>query len=244
MARFKRRIALAALAACLAATPAAAGPPYDTDDPVPTDLAHWEIYAFGQGARAGSTFEGATGFDLNYGALPGIQLTATLPLDFVRGPGGSIGLGDVELGVKYQFLRRERAGLSMAFFPRIILPTAVARGGTGKAGALLPVWVQQDMGRWSLFGGGGYAINPGVGNRNYWQAGLAATRRMSDRLSLGIEATHLTRDSIGGVATTTLGVGATWRLKGPVSLIGSAGPSFSGGRGDRYHAYVALLFNF
>jgi hypothetical protein len=53
--------------------------------------------------------------------------------------------------------------------------------------ALLPVWAQKDMGPWSLFGGG-YAINPGDGNRNYWTGGIALTRQASKQLLLGVEA--------------------------------------------------------
>ena len=41
----------AALALAGSATAAFAGPPYLTDDPIPTDTGHWEIYAFGR-ARA------------------------------------------------------------------------------------------------------------------------------------------------------------------------------------------------
>ena len=41
----KPRRAVAILFALLLATPAWAGPPFLTDDPEPTDLHHWEIYA-------------------------------------------------------------------------------------------------------------------------------------------------------------------------------------------------------
>lgn len=238
---------LSSIGAALAlgiATPAAAGPPYDTDDPVPTDFGHWEIYAFGSGTRVDGALEGASGLDLNYGARPGVQLTATLPLNFVRGPGGRIGAGNVEIGVKYQFLKRESAGLSIAIFPRVILPSASRSFGSGRVGMLLPVWAQKDFGKWSVFGGGGYAINPGAGNRNYWQGGVTLMRQVTPQLSLGAEVTHHSSDADDAVATTTLGVGGIYRLKGPLSLLASVGPSFSGGRGDRYHGYVALLFNF
>ena len=45
--------ALVRLVLAGAAGPAFAGPPYLTDDPVPTDTGHWEIYAFtaGEGRR-------------------------------------------------------------------------------------------------------------------------------------------------------------------------------------------------
>lgn len=237
-----RRLLLAA--AALLPSPALAGPPYDTDDPEPTDYRHWEIYLFGAGARSLGAFDGVAGLDLNYGAAKNLQLTATLPIDFTRGPGARTGIGDVELGIKYRFYQDEAAGFSIAAFPRVILPSSGKRYGSGKTGMLLPVWAQKDVGKWSLFGGGGYAINPGAGNRDYWQVAGAVTRELSSRLSLGVEATHRGPDAFGARPTTTLGVGGIWRIKGPLSLLASAGPSFAGRSGDKYHAYVALGLNF
>ena len=222
----------------LVPTPAIAGPPYDTDDPVPTDLHHWEIYNFVGGTRERGAFDGAFGVDLNYGGFKEVQLTATVPFDFVRGPGGGTGFGDLELGVKYRLFHRESRGLSVAMFPRAILPTG--RDSSGKVGALLPVWAEKDWKRWSLFGGGGRALNPGAGNRDYWFAGLAATRAANERLSIGAEATRHGRDAAEARTTTTLGLGATYKLKGPFALLASAGPSFAGRDGERFHAYAAL----
>jgi hypothetical protein len=232
--------ALAAILLGILPVPALAGPPYDTDDPQPTDYRHWELYLFGAGARGGSTFDGSAGLDVNYGATRDLQLTATLPLNFARGAGAHTGIGDVELGVKYRFYHDDAGGFSIAAFPRLILPSSGKRYGSGKTATLLPLWAQKDVGKWSLFGGGGYAINPGAGNRNYWQAAGAVTRELSSRLSVGGEVTHRGPDSVGARPTTTLGLGAIYRLKGPLSLLTSAGPSFAGHRGDRYHVYVAL----
>src|SRR5207237_7822178 len=136
-----------------------------------TDLGHWEIYAFAGGTRADGALEGAAGLDLNYGLLPDVQLTATLPIDFVRDGGTRAGAGDVEIGVKYRFFENEAAGIAIAIFPRVILPTAGRHFGTGRVQLLLPVWAQKDFGPWSLFGGGGYTINPGAGHRNFGQRG-------------------------------------------------------------------------
>ena len=239
----KSRFWLAATALILLPAPAFAGPPYDTDDPEPTDLRHWEIYMFGGGARSGGAFDGSAGLDLNYGAIENVQLTATVPVDFTRGPGARTGFGDLELGVKYRFFQSEKAGLQIAIFPRLILPSS-GRHGSGKTGMLLPVWLQKDIGKWSLFGGGGYAINPGAGNRDYWQVAGAVTREVTPKLSIGGEVTHRGPDAVGAKPTTTLGVGGIYRLKGPLSLLASAGPSFGGRDGDKYHAYVALGLSF
>jgi hypothetical protein len=234
---------LAALA--LAAGPAMAGPPYATDDPEPTDLHGWEIYAFAQGTRSRGSFDGAAGLDLNYGAAPGVQLTATLPIDIVDEGSTRVGAGDVELGVKYRFVHDERAGLDIAIFPRLILPTASHGFGSGRVAMLLPVWAQKDMGPWSLFGGAGYTINPGAGNRDFWQEGVALTRTLSPRLSLGAEITHEGPDAAGAGSTTGFGVGAIRKLKGPFSLLVSAGPAFVHHRdGMLLNGYAALALDY
>src|SRR5947209_2951913 len=108
-ARLKRLRTFAALVLAGAATPAVAGPPYLTDDPVPTDVSHWEIYAFTGGEGRGSTIDDESGVDLNYGPVKGVQLTATLPLAFTRdsAAGWRGGTGDVELGIKYRFFHDE-----------------------------------------------------------------------------------------------------------------------------------------
>jgi hypothetical protein len=233
-----------AAAMAMSATAAFAGPPYATDDPEPTETGHWEIYSFAAGTEADGSFDGAAGVDLNYGPVPNVQLTATLPIDFSRDGGTHAGPGEVELGVKYRFLSNEAAGISVAIFPRLILPTAGRRFGTGHAQLLLPVWAQEDFGPWSLFGGGGYTINPGAGNRDFWQSGLALTRTVTPRLSLGAEITHQSPDAVGARSTTALGVGGIYRVAGPFSLLFSGGPAFEHRGGTGVNAYAALGLTF
>jgi len=226
------------------ASAALAGPPYATDDPSPTETGHWEIYAFGAGTRMDEATQGATGLDLNYGPIPGVQLTATLPVDFSANRGTDLDAGDVELGLKYRFLHDAPAGLSVAIFPRVILPTAPRDAGPRRVRLLLPVWAQKDFGPWSLFGGGGYTLNPGPGNRDYWRTGLALTRTMTSRLSLGAEITHQGPDTAGARASTALGAGGIYRLAGPFSLLFSGGPVFEQGGATGLNAYAALGLSF
>ena len=81
------------------------------------------------------------------------------------------------------------------FFPRLFLPTANHAFGSGRLGLLLPVWAEKDFGRWSVFGGGGYQINPGPDQRNFWVSGVAVQRSMTARLGLGVEVYHQTADA-------------------------------------------------
>ena len=176
-ARVKLFRAAVSLAFVVTPLPSFAGPPYLTDDPAPTDMGHWEIYAFTAGEGHGSSLDEDLGFDLNYGPVKDVQLTATVPLSLSHEPldGWRGGSGDLELGVKYRFIKNESAGVSAAVFPRVILPTAAHSPGE-KTRVLLPLWVQKDFkGGTSLFGGGGYELNPGTGNHNFWQAGIALT---------------------------------------------------------------------
>ena len=238
--------ALLPLAALLAPSPAYAGPPFLTDDPEPTDLGHWEIYApFADTAGRGGEFDGGVGAELNYGAAPNLQLTLGLPVGYTHSTSGfRFGRGDIEASAKYRFYHSDAAGLSIAAFPGITVPTASRSLGAGKVTAFLPIWAQKDMGSWSVFGGGGYAINPGAGNRNYWTGGVAVTRQLSKRLLVGAEADRQGADTVGVRGSTSLGLGFIRNLKGPFRVLASAGPTF----GDKerragFHGFIALGIN-
>jgi hypothetical protein len=241
----RRRIALAL---ALAAVPAVAraGQPFLTDDPEPTDLGHWEIYAPQLDlAGSGRDFDGALGAEISYGAAPNLQLSLGLPTVFTHDSRGwRWGAGDVEVSAKYRVYRDEAAGLQVAVFPGVTLPTASHGMGAGRVTALLPLWVQKDSGPWSVFGGGGYALNPGPGNRDYWTGGIAVTRQVSKRWLVGAELDRQGADSVGGRASTSAGVGVILDLAGPLRLLASGGPTWTDGGGSGYHAFAALGLDF
>ena len=58
----------------------AQGPPYQTDDPVPVDLHHYEFYIFGtaDGTPVEMDSQGPA-FEFNWGAIPRVQIHAILP---------------------------------------------------------------------------------------------------------------------------------------------------------------------
>ena len=235
-----------AVGLALAAIPAvaSAGPPFITDDPEPTDTGHWEIYAPQFEAEgSGDDFAGEFGTEINYGPMTDIQLTLDLPVAYAHDVHGwHWGAGDVEASAKYRFYHRD--GLQIAAFPGVTLPTASNGLGAGRVTAFLPVWAQQDIRAWSVFGGGGYAVNPGSGNRDYWSGGIAVTRQLGKGLLLGVEADRHGPDTVGGRASTSLGIGGIVDLTGPFRLLASGGPTLTDGGGSGFHAFAALGLDF
>lgn len=232
---------LAALTLALAA-PAMAGPPYLTDDPEPTATGHWEIYAFTASERdADGDVDADAGVDLNYGAAKGVQLTATVPVSFSRERlrGWRGGAGDLEVAVKYRFIDDEKHGFSAAVFPRAILPTSGIESDE-RTRILLPLWMQKEFrGGTTVFGGGGYEVNPGPGNRNFWQAAVAVTQELSDAVSAGGEIAWQQRDERGATNQTSAGVGTIIKLSDRYGLLFSGGPTWADHR-TGYHLYGAL----
>lgn len=243
--RRTRRLLIALGTALACAAPAAAGPPYVTDDPEPTALGHWEVYNFVSVTGHSHETAGAGGLDINYGAARDLQLTLVVPVEF-DSPGRA-GLADIELAAKYRFLRQAPGSWApdVAVFPRLFAPTASHRSGPAQVGLLLPIWAQKDAGPWSVFGGGGYDINPGRGNRNFWQAGLGVSRAIGERWSLGAEVWRQSSDADDGQAFTGVNLGATYRVSDHWTLMLSAGPGVeNAGREGRFAAYFALLASY
>ena len=212
----------------LAAAPAAAGPPYVTDDPQPTDLGHYEVYFYTAGTVVPGTTAGAAGIDFNYGGVRDVQLTAVVPLAFDTSPGRHLGPGNVELAVKDEVLHQKSAGIDLSLFPRVFVPSGGTRFGTGRVAVLLPLYAERDIGHWSLFGGGGWQFNPG--GRDFWSAGVAVSRALGERASVGGEVYHHGPDARDARSFTGIGLGATYRLSPHWSVIGSAGPGIENAR--------------
>lgn len=236
---------IAGLVAALAvATPALAGPPYVTDDPQPTERGHWEIYNFGSGSHVTGDTAGEAGVDLNYGGAKDLQLSLLLPLAYDRADGRTrTGMGVIEAAAKLKVIHQDKDGWvpDVAVFPRLFLPTAPAWFASRRLNVLLPVWAQKDFGPWSVFGGAGYQLNPGPENRNFWTGGLTVTRQFGERLNLGAEVYHHTRDAADGRDFTGANLGVIYKLTDHWALLASGGPGLQNAReGGRYDFYVSL----
>ncbi len=217
-------------ATLLAPERAIAGPPFITDDPEPVDYHHWEVYVFSAGAHgSGDTSGLGPSLEVNYGALPNLQLHVIAGLSFDNAPGQPLqmGMSDTELGAKYRFITPgpEDWWPQVGVFPLIEVPTGNAvRGlGAGYTQAFLPLWVQKDFGKWTTYGGAGYWINPGSGNRNYWFTGWLLQRQVTDQLALGGEIFHQTSSMVGRDGSSGFNLGGVYDFTEHEHLLFSAG---------------------
>src|ERR1035441_10238850 len=139
---------------------AQAGPPFQTDDPTPVDLGHYEFYIFGMvdGTPAEIDSTGPA-FEFNWGAVPDVQLHAILPFGAVLpsnnpiyAPGGTgahaFGLTDTELGLKYGFIHQTKHRPQIGTFTMLELPTGNSTKGlgVGRVWYKLPLWMEKEFG--------------------------------------------------------------------------------------------------
>ncbi len=238
-----QRIA-AALALVLVPEVARAGPPFITDDPEPVEYRHWEFYLATQHLL---TADGAIGtaphVEINYGAIPNLQLHLIAPLAYAWTRGGPLlyGPGDVELGAKLRFVQEGTWIPMVGTFPQLELPVGNAsRGlGAGTVRAFFPLWLQKSFGDWTSYGGGGLWLNPGAGNRNFWYFGWQVQRRLSDLVVLGGEAFYTTPDRVDGSGDLRFNLGLILDLSELHHLMVSAGRSIVGD--SLFQGYLAYL---
>jgi hypothetical protein len=66
-----------------APSPTAAGVPFLTDDPEPVEYGHWEVIGFSMATMVQGDSAGILpGIEINYGALPNVQLHVKMPVAF------------------------------------------------------------------------------------------------------------------------------------------------------------------
>jgi hypothetical protein len=224
-----------------------AGPPYVTDDPEPVEYQHWEVYF---ASLTDETPDGVTGtlphLEVNYGVIPEVQLHVIVPDAFssLRGEPRNFGLGDTELGVKFRFLKETDDHPQIGIFPLVELPTGDASHGLGNGHTqlFLPVWIQKSFGKLTSYGGGGYWITPGSGNKNSWFAGWQAQYQVTKTFAPGAEIYYRTAQIVGGPSSTQLNLGFVWDLNDTYHILGSVGPALGGPHG--YQTYLAFQFTF
>jgi hypothetical protein len=228
--RLGRRLIAVLLALCAGTMLRAQGPPYQTDDPVPVDLHHYEFYIFG--GVDGTTAEiDSTGpaFEFNWGALPRVQLHAILPWGAaapsnnpVYLPGGTgptkFGLTDMELGAKIAWIKESRRCPQIGSFTMFEMPTGSSTDGlgVGKVWYKLPLWLQKNSGKWLFDGGAGYQVVPQTGYRDFFYTGWLVKRALSEQWELGAEVFAHGREGYAAAqteASTMIDVGGYYHLK-------------------------------
>jgi hypothetical protein len=222
-----------AIAIMLAPATGYAGPPYVTDDPEPVEFRHWEFYLATQHSVTRTAASGtAPHIEVNYGALPGLQLHVIAPLAYAHPSGGPMfyGVGDIELGAKLRFIEESAWRPMVGTFPQFEVPVGSASKGlgTGHLHVLIPLWLQKSFGPWTTYGGGGYWLNPGEGNQDFWYVGWLIQRRLSDLATLGTEVFYTTPDQIDSEANLRFNIGLILDLTEHHHLLFSAGRSIVG----------------
>ena len=213
-----------------------AGPPFLTDDPQTVEFQHWELYVASMDFKtAGGWVGDGPHVEINYGAVPNVQLHLIAPVAYDSPSVGSghYGYGDTELGIKFRFIQETRSVPMVGIFPLLEVPTGSTRDGfgTGHVHALLPVWLQKTWGPWTAYGGGGYGINPGAGLQNYGFVGGVLQNQVAKPVLIGVEVYHQTASEVGGRDDTAFNVGTVIDLSEAHHLLFSAGRFSEANRG-------------
>ena len=216
---------------------ALAGPPYTTDDPEPVAYQHWEIYLESLHARTADGWAGnAPMVELNYGAIPDLQLHIMAPFAYHaprQGP-QQFGYSNTELGAKYRLIQETDDSPQVGIFPMLETPIGSINQslGTSHLQTFLPLWIQKSWGneghKWTSYGGGGYTINPGDTNRDYGLFGFVLQRQVRDDIALGGEIFHRMSQQVGDQADTAFNLGSIIDFGECHHLLLSAGRSING----------------
>ncbi|HZL21081.1 MAG TPA: hypothetical protein VFG23_25325 [Polyangia bacterium] len=222
---------------------ARAGPPFLTDDPEPVELGHWEFYLASQWTAEDHSATGSTPHvEVNYGALPELQLHVIVPatLAWQSGQPVQYGLGDIELGAKYRFVEEGERRPQIGTFPLVLVPTgSKERGlGAGTTQVFLPIWIQKSFGPWMTYGGAGLHIASGD---NDIVAGWLLQRKLPGMIALAAEA-FFTFPLNENPVELQVNLGLVVDFSDRHHLLASAGPAFGGeARGQGYLAYQLTI---
>jgi len=226
---------------------ALAGPPFLTDDPEPVEYLHGEVYLAAQYKHDRDQHSSTLPhLEINYGAVPNLQIHLIAPMMYVEPEGNSsqYGYGDTELGVKYRFIKESDYFPQIGIFPMVEFPTGdKARGlGNGRTQYFLPLWLQKSFGPWTTYGGGGYWINPGLGNKNWWQLGWQLSKDINNHLTLGAELYFKTASTTDSDDTFGYSIGTIINLNENHHILLSIGQDIDGL--NYLSVYVGYQFTF
>lgn len=201
-----RRLCLSAISAAAlmvsALTCAVAGPPFTTDNPQPVPTGEWQIFVLGSvNTGHGSYVAQVPYVEADYGRSKNLQYHLSMPLLYNSPRSGHsyFGPGDFDFALKYRFVQEDAKTPMVGIYPHINLPTGnYTEGlGAGHVQLFLPVWLQKSVGKWKYNAGGGYFLNPGEKNRDYWVFGGLAQHDLNNHLTVGGEVFYNSATKVG-----------------------------------------------
>lgn len=204
-----------------------AGPPFFTDDPEPVDFHHWEFYIASTDTYQSGHFSGTLPhIELNYGFIPDMQAHLLLPMDFDLSNGKRFiyGYGYTEAGIKYRFVHETNNTPQIGVFPLVEIPTfSNPAFGNEQIQVYLPVWIQKSWNRLTTYGGAGYWINPGNGNKNWLFTGWEVQYNLFPQLSFGGEIYYQTSRSNDTPSVVGFNIGGSFNPTHKFHVIFSGG---------------------
>lgn len=220
-----------------------AGPPFQTDDPEPVEYKHWEYYISSINARQSNLWSGTLPhFEINYGVIENMQIHLLMPLNYIARSHQNMqyGYGYTEFGIKYRFVKESDGLPQIGTFPILEIPTVPANAfNNGKIQLYLPIWIQKSWDKLTTYGGGGYWINPGTGNKNWTFAGWEIQYDFSKILTLGGELYYHTAPTTDSKPSLGFNLGGFVNFSEKVHLIFSAGHSLL--NEPVFNLYVGIL---
>jgi hypothetical protein len=221
-----------------------AGPPFTTDDPETVRFRHWEYYISSVNNFQAGVWSGTSPhLELNYGIVPNVQLHVLLPMNYNYSQklGANFGYGDTEFGIKYRFIKETDNSPQIGVFPIVEIPTIKnTEFSNGKAKLFLPVWAQKSWGKVTSYGGAGYGINPGKGNKNWFFAGWEVQYDISPAFTLGGEVYYHSADTQTGKSETAFNLGGSVNPSEKFHIIFSLGHSLTNDRS--FTSYFGLMW--
>jgi hypothetical protein len=124
----------------------------------------------------------------------------------------AVGIGDIEIGVKYRYIKETKHRPMIGTFAMIEVPTGNYKLGLGVAKVWwkLPVWVQKSFGPWTTYGGVGEQMVPHTNYNNFTYGGWLLERDIGKKWTLGGEVFSHGAEGIATAANQRVDAWSTW----------------------------------
>jgi len=236
------------LLGCAVAALAQGNPPFYTDDAGTVEKKRWELDlgVSTEHARTGDRTWRVPSVDLGYGLTDEIEIDYGVPLLVVRPADESAkgGLGNSVVGAKWRFFEDTTTKFAVAVNPQVEFnnPTSSRRRGLVEKNTefVLPLQVQKSFGEIeTAFNFGRTFHARESGENDGWLAGVAAGRKVSERLQIGTELYgELARSFDRGFLL--LNVGAIYEIDENLSFSASIGRGVAGADRPDFVGFVGV----